>query len=196
MCVCSGWVLLLLLICSLHHVIHSKQWWSFKRRHWLLVFVVSLPLGFCWKIVKKLFKLLAVVCKIIKRLFKLLAVVCSTLVIGCKFYYLLWLFLKWCFLTAEFCKQLDYNATGTGIGQSRDVVGSKVTKELIYHVSYEVFVYSGVGWVWSGSLQLRVTQLVIRQRFILSGDVELNPGPLDQGIPILGPYKLWYQFSS
>ena len=170
--VCSGWVLLLLLVCSLHHMIHSKQWRSFKRRHWLLVFFVSLPLGFCWKIVKKL---LAVVCKIVKKLFKLLAALCGTLAIGCKFYYLLWLFLKWCFLTAELCKQLDYNSTG--IGQSGDVVGSKVTKEPVCHVSCEVFVYSGVGWVWSGSIQLRSTQLVIRQRLILSGDVELNPGP-------------------
>ena len=183
--VCSVWVLLLLLVCSLHHVIHSKHWRSFKRRHWLLVFFVSLPLGFCWKIVKKLltvvckimFKLLAVVCKIVKKLFKPLAAVCGTLVIGCKFYYLLWLFLKWCFLTAELCKQLDYSATRP----SQDVVGSKVTKkEPVCHVSCEVFVSSGVGWVWSGSIQLRAAQLVIRQRLILSGDVELNPGPSEK----------------
>ena len=161
--VCSVWVLLLLLVYSLNHVIHSKHWRSFKRHHWLLIFFVSLPLGFCWKIVKKLFKLLAVVC--------------STLVIGCKFYYLLWLFLKWCLLTAELCKQLDYNATRP----SCDVVGSKVTKEPVSHVSCEVFMYSGVGWVWSGSIQLRAAQLVIHQRLILSGDVELNPGPLDHG---------------
>ena len=180
---CSVWVLLLLLVCSLHHVIHSKQWRLFKRRHWLLVSFVSLPLGFCWKIVKKLltvvckimFKLLVVVWKIVKKLFKLLAVVCGTLAIGCKFYCLLWLFLKWCFLTAELCKQLDYNATD--IGQSGDVVGSKVTKVPVSHVSCEVFMYSGVGWVWSGSIQLRAAQLVIHQRLILSGDVELNPGP-------------------
>ena len=177
--VCSVWVLLLLLVYSLHHVTHSKQWRSFKRRHWLLVFFVSLPLGFCWKIVKKfltvvckiVFKLLAVVCKIVKPL----AAVCGTLAIGCKFYYLLWLFLKWCFLTAELYKQLDYNTTS--IGQSGDVVGSKVTKEPVSHISYEIFVYSGVGWVWSGSIQLRAAQLVICQRLILSGDVELNPGP-------------------
>ena len=190
--VCSVWVLLLLLVYSLHHVIHSKHWQSFKRRHWLLVFFVSLPLGFCWKIIKKLltmvckivFKLLAVVCKIVKKLFKPLAVVCGTLAIGYKFYYLLWLFLKWCFLTAELCKQLDYNI-GQSQRQSDDMLGSKVTKEPVSHVSCEVFVYSGVGWVWSGSIQLRAAQLIIRQRLILSGDVELNPGPLDQGIPIL-----------
>ena len=57
------------------------------------------------------------------------------------------------------------------------MVGSKGTKEPVCHISCEVFVYSGVGWVWSGSIQLRATQLVIRQRLILSGDVELNPGP-------------------
>ena len=183
--VCSVWVLLLLLVYSLHHVIHSKLWRSFKRRHWLLVFFVSLPLRFCWKIVKKLlavvckivFKLLAVVWKIVKKSFKLLAVVCGTLAIGYKFYYLLWLFLKWCFLTAELCKQLDYNATSIGQSCNIDVVGSKFTMEPVSHVSCEVFVYSGVGWVWSGSIQLRAAQLIIRQRLILSGDVELNPGP-------------------
>ena len=182
--VCSVWVLLLLLVYSLHHVTHSKPWRSFKRRHWLLVFFVSLPLGFCWKIVKKLltmvcktvFKLLTVVCKIVKKLFKPLAAVCGTLAIGYKFYYLLWLFLKWCFLTAELCKQLDYNI-GQSQRQSDDMVGSEVTKEPVIHVSCEIFVYSGVGWVWSGSIQLRAAQLVIRQRLVLSGDVELNPGP-------------------
>ena len=125
---------------------------------------------------KIVFKLLTVVWKIVKKLFKPLAVVCGTLVIGCKFYYLLWLFLKWCFLTAELCKQLDYNI-GQSQRQSDDMVGSKVTKEPVSHVSCDIFVYSGVGWVWSGSIQLRATQLVIRQRLILSGDVELNPGP-------------------
>ena len=86
--VCSVWVLLLLLLCSLHHVIHSKQWQSFKRRHWLLIFFVSLPLGFWWKIVKKL---LAVVCKIV---FKLLAVVCqedhkeTVQTVGCSVWYI------------------------------------------------------------------------------------------------------------
>jgi hypothetical protein len=95
------------------------------------------------------------------------------LAIGWKFYYILWLFFKWCFLTAELCRQLDYNAARP----NRDEVWSKVTKEPVYHVSCEIFVYSGVGWVWSGSLQLRSTQLVIHQRLIMSGDVELNPGP-------------------
>ena len=101
--------------------------------------------GFCWKIIKKLFELLAAVC--------------GTLAIGCKFYYLLWLFLKWCFLTAELCKQSDYNGTRP----SHDVLGSELTKEPVSHVSCEIFVYSGVGWVWSGSIQLRAAQLIIRQ---------------------------------
>ena len=35
-----------------------------------------------------------------------------------------------------------------------------------------------VWWVWFGSLP---SQLVIALCLIMSGDVELNPGPLDQG---------------
>ena len=157
---CSGWMLLLLLICSLDHVIHSKYLWSFKRRHWLLVCFVSLPVALCWKIGKKLFKLLAALC--------------SVLAMCCKLVYGLWLFLKWCSLTAEMFGQLHHNAR-----QSCDVVGSKVTKEpaAVCHVSCEMFVCSGVVWVWFGSLQLRSTQLVIRQCLMMSGDVELNPGP-------------------
>ena len=38
-----------------------------------------------------------------------------------------------------------------------------------------------VWWVWFGSLLLGLSQLVIALRLIMSGDVELNPGPLDQG---------------
>ena len=38
-----------------------------------------------------------------------------------------------------------------------------------------------VWWVWFGSLLLGASQLVITLRLIMSGDVELNPGPLDQG---------------
>ena len=38
-----------------------------------------------------------------------------------------------------------------------------------------------VWWAWFGSLLLGPSQLVIALRLILSGDVELNPGPLDQG---------------
>ena len=37
-----------------------------------------------------------------------------------------------------------------------------------------------VWWVWFGSLLLGPSQLVIALRLIMSGDVELNPGPLDQ----------------
>lgn len=38
-----------------------------------------------------------------------------------------------------------------------------------------------LGWVRFGSLLLGPSQLVIHQHLILSGDVELNPGPLDHG---------------
>ena len=37
----------------------------------------------------------------------------------------------------------------------------------------------GGGWVGFGSLLLELSQLVIALRLIMSGDVELNPGPLD-----------------
>ena len=36
-------------------------------------------------------------------------------------------------------------------------------------------------WVWFCSLLLGPSQFVIALRLIMSGDVELNPGPLDQG---------------
>ena len=36
-------------------------------------------------------------------------------------------------------------------------------------------------WVWFCSLLLGPSQFVIVLRLIMSGDVELNPGPLDQG---------------
>ena len=39
--------------------------------------------------------------------------------------------------------------------------------------------------VWFGSLLLGASQLVIALRLIMSGDVELNPGPLDQGMVII-----------
>ena len=38
-----------------------------------------------------------------------------------------------------------------------------------------------VWWVWFGSLWLGPSQLVIALHLIMSGDVELNPEPLDQG---------------
>ena len=39
----------------------------------------------------------------------------------------------------------------------------------------------GGGWVGFGSFLVELTQLVIALRLIMSGDVELNPGPLDAG---------------
>ena len=38
-----------------------------------------------------------------------------------------------------------------------------------------------VWWAWFGSLLLGASWLVIVLRLIMSGDVELNPGPIDQG---------------
>ena len=38
-----------------------------------------------------------------------------------------------------------------------------------------------VWWVWFGSLLLGPSQLVIALHLMMSGDVELNPGPLAQG---------------
>jgi hypothetical protein len=38
-----------------------------------------------------------------------------------------------------------------------------------------------VWWAWFGSLLLGASRLVIALRLIMSGDVELNPGPIDQG---------------
>ena len=151
--VCSGWMLLLLLVCSLHHV-HSKYWRSFKRHHWLLVCFVSLCVALCWKFGKKLFKLLAVLCGTL--------VMCHEVA---------WLFLKWCCLATEILGELD------DARQSQDVLGSKIIKEPVCHVSCEMYLYCGLVWVWFRSLLLRSTQLVIRQHLMMSGDVELNPGP-------------------
>ena len=151
--VCSGWLLLLLLLCSLHHI-HSKYWRSFKRHHWLLVCFVSLPMILCWKVGKKLFELLAVLCGAL--------VMCHEV---------MWLFLKWCCLATEILGELD------DARQSQDVLGSKIIKEPVCHVSCEMYLYCGLVWVWFRSLLLRSTQLVIRQHLLMSGDVELNPGP-------------------
>ena len=165
--VCSGWMLLILLLCSLHHVIHTKRWQLFKRRHWLLVCFVSLPMVLCWKMAKKLFKPFAALCGALAR--------------GWEFFCALWRFRKWCLLTAEMCRQLQLDMDSDTRGLSHGMVESKDTKEPVSYISCKVFVCSRVVWVWFGSLQLRSTQLVIRQRLIMSGDVELNPGPLNQG---------------
>jgi hypothetical protein len=60
---------------------------------------------------------------------------------------------------------------------------SKVTKEpavRVVHVCEVVLCY-GTGWVWFRSLLIGPSHLVIRQLLIVSGDVELNPGPLNHG---------------
>ena len=51
-----------------------------------------------------------------------------------------------------------------------------------YHISH--FQCCGVDWVQFGSLLLGASQLVIALHLIMSGDVELNPGPVDTGMPI------------
>ena len=62
---------------------------------------------------------------------------------------------------------------------------SKVAKQPIdYRVSCVVELCCG-GWVGFGSLLVELSQLVIALRLIMSGDVELNPGPLDAGRQLL-----------
>ena len=87
----------------------------------------------------------------------------------------LWLFLKRHWLTTEIhilYIELDE-------ARPRRVVGSKVTKKPVIHVMYEMIPCYGTGWAWFRSLLVGPSHLVIRQLIIISGDVELNPGPLD-----------------
>ena len=86
----------------------------------------------------------------------------------------LWLFLKRHWLTTE----IHIMYIELDKGRPRRVVGSKVNKEPVIHVMYEMY---GTGWAWFKSLLIGPSHLVIRQLLIISGDVELNPGPLDQG---------------
>ena len=153
--VCSGWMLLLFLVWSVHHIL-SKYWWSFKRRHWVLICFVSLPMALCWIFV---FKSLNTVCGALVR--------CHTVFCG------RWQFLKWCCLAVEVHGQLDNNHAR----QNGNAMGSKVTNDPHHHISYEMYQYFGLVWGWFGSLSLRLPQLVIRQCLMMSGDVELNPGP-------------------
>ena len=149
--VCSGWMLLLVLV----RFIHSKYWRSFKSRHSLLVCFVSLPAVLCWKISKKLFKLLAALCDavVVFQLYR-------------EVIYFLWLSLMRHWLKIE-----------VPAGELQ-VVGSKVTEEPVPgHISYELYLYYGLECMWFGSLLLGLSRTVIRQRLIMSGDVELNPGP-------------------
>ena len=63
----------------------------------------------------------------------------------------------------------------------RRVVGSKVTRKINDYM-YEMVLYCyGTEWAWFRSLLIGPSHLVMRQLLIISGDVELNPGPLDHG---------------
>ena len=86
----------------------------------------------------------------------------------------LWLFLKGHWLTTEI--HVMYIEL-----RPRRVVGSKVNKDPVVHVMYEMVLCYGTGWAWFRSFMIGPSHLVIRQLLIISGDVELNPGPLDHG---------------
>ena len=58
---------------------------------------------------------------------------------------------------------------------------SKVTKEPVVCVVCEVVLCYGTGWAWFRSLLIGPSHFVIHRLLIISGDVELNPGPLDHG---------------
>ena len=201
--VCSVWVLLLLLVWSLHHVIHSKQWRSFNRRHAVLIWFVSLPVVLYWKVGKRLWKALGLsdvlyycfvslpmaLCGEAAQIYQELwnefvesdAVYDGVAVLGLYWELILdlWLFLERCWPTTEIhitymlCIIEPDNATPKR-GRGR----SKVTKE---PVVCEVVLCYGTGWAWFRSLLIGPSHFVIRRLLIMSGDVELNPGPLDHG---------------
>lgn len=168
---CNGWMLLLFLICVLHHV-HSKYWWSFKRRHTLLVCFISFPVTLCLKAGKKLWKELE------------LSEVVSDVMVMLELYWEVisevWLFLKRRFLTTEI--HIMY-IEPYEVRQKR-VMRSNVTntgKKPVVHI--EMILCCGRGWAWFRSLLIGSPYLVIRQLLIRSGNVELNPGPLEHGRP-------------
>ena len=203
--VCNGWVLLLLLVCSLHHVIHAKQWRSFKRRHAVLIWFVSLPVVLCWKVGKKLWKELglsevfyycfvflpmalcgetAQICQELWNEFVESDAVYDRVVMLGLYWELildLWLFLERHWPTTEIhitymlCIIEPDNARPR---RRRGRVRSKVTKEPVVCVVCEVVLCYGTGWAWFRSLLIGPSHFVIRQLLIMSGDVELNPGPL------------------
>ena len=197
--VCSGWMLLIRLLCSRHHVIHSKHWQSFKRRHALLMWFVSLPVVLCWKVGKKLWKELGLsdvlydwfvslpvalcweagqICQKLWKEFMESDAVCDGAVMLGLYWeviFELWLFLERHWLTTEI--HIIYIEPDDVM--PRRGVGSKVTKEPAVRVVYEIVLCYGTGWVWFRSLLIGPSHLVIRQLLIISGDVELNPGPLD-----------------
>ena len=204
--VCSGWMLLLVMVWLLHHIPHSKYWQSFKRRHPLLVCFISLPAALCWKIGKKIWKELGLsyalygifislsedFCEFVSLLvafyrskhwktFMLSDSVCDAMVMLGLYWEVicdLWLFLKGhCLTTKIHVMYIKLNEV-----RPRRVVRSKVTKKPpVPVVYYEMALCYRTEWVWFKSLVIRPSHSVIRQLLIMSGDVELNPGPLDRG---------------
>ena len=199
---CSVWVLVFLLICSLHHVIHSKQWWSFKRRHAVLIWFVSLPVVLCWKVWKKLWNVLGpsdmlyycfvslpmVMCgeaaQELWNEFMESNVVCDGVAMLELYWELildLWLFLERYWLTTEIHTMHMLCIIELDNARLKRRGRSKVTKEPVVYVVCDVVLYYGTGWVWFRSLLIGPSHFVIRRLLIMSGDVELNPGPLDHG---------------
>ena len=198
--VCSVWVLLLLLICSLHHVIHSKQWRSL--RHAVLIWFVSLPVVLCWKVGKKLWKELGLLevfyycfvslpvalCGEIAQIYQEFwnefvesdAVCDGVAMLGLYWEFILdlWLFLERYWPTTEIHITYMLCIIEPDNARPRRRGRSKVTKEPVVCVVCEVVLCYGTGWAWFRSLLIGPSHFVVRQLLIVSGDVELNPGPL------------------
>ena len=190
-------------VCSLYHVIHSKQWRSFKRRHAVLICFVSLPVVLRWKVGKKLWKVLglldvlyycfvslpmalcgeaAQICQELWNEFVESDAVCDGVAMLGLYWELildLWLFLERYWPTTDIHITYMLCIIEPDNARSRRGRGrSKVTKE---PVVCEVVLCYGTGWAWFRSLLIGPSHFVIRQLLIMSGDVELNPGPLDHG---------------
>ena len=159
---------------------------------------VSLPVALCWKAGKKLWKELGLsdvlyacfislpvalhwkasqICQKLWNEFMESDAVCDgAVMLGLcwEIIFELWLFLKRHWLTTE----IHIMYIELDEARPRGVVGSKVNKEPIVHVMFEMV---PCGLAWFRSLLTGPSQLIIRQLLILSGDVELNPGPLDHG---------------
>ena len=61
---------------------------------------------------------------------------------------------------------------------SRTLLFSQLVTNTNYQLVCDLYF---LWWVWFCSLLFGLSQFVISLRLIMSGDVELNPGPLDQG---------------
>ena len=172
------------------------------------VWFVSLPVVLCWKVGKKLRKELglsdvlyycmycfislpmalcgeaAQICQELWNEFVESDAVCDRVAILGLYWELildLWLFLERYWPTTEIhitymlCIIEPDNARPR---RRRGRGRSKVTKE---PVVCEVVLCYGTGWAWFRSLLIGPSHFVIRRLLIMSGDVELNPGPLDHG---------------